>query len=267
MNVFNTAIIDDEFGQRKANSPKAGSLLSFCADVYGHDAAQQAMEMYIAPADLFHNGFKRGRVGESGERMGQVVIFLEGFAENAAEERGQSVEVQVEEGAQYFARRVADFQADDATARAHHAQHLAKALPDISQVAHGESGAAAIDAIVGQVDLLSITHAQVDAFLQPQPRQLAPPYLKHLRRNIHTDHPHPWRRVANDGDGEISRSCPQIKPGLPLVQRQAAGGKGPPAPIQPEAHQVVHGIIDTRNAPEETPYIRALAAALTKFFL
>ena len=113
----------------------------------------------------------------------------------------------------------------------------------------------------------AFTHAQVDAFLQPQPRQLAPPYLKHLRRNIHTDHPHPWRRVANDGDGEISRSCPQIKPGLPLVQRQAAGGKGPPAPIQPEAHQVVHGIIDTRNAPEETPHIRALAAALPKFFL
>src|SRR5579885_3270038 len=94
----------------------------------------------------------------------------------------------MEERAENAARWMTDFQADHPSARTHHAQHLTKALANIGQVADGKSGAAAIHAVVRQVDMLSITRTQFDAVLQAETLNFFPPNRQHFRRNIHADH-------------------------------------------------------------------------------
>src|SRR5487761_318950 len=115
--------------------------------------------------------------------MWQVVVFLKGLAKNGAEERRQLVEVKMEQGTENFAGRVADLQADHATAGPHDAQHFAKALANVREIAYGEGRAAAIDTIIGQIDLFGITHAQFDLLLQTQPFDLAAPFGQHFGSN------------------------------------------------------------------------------------
>ena len=54
-----------------------------------------------------------------------------------------------------------DLQANNTTTRSYHAQHLAKSPFNVGQVAHCECRAAAINTVIRQVNLLSITYAQI----------------------------------------------------------------------------------------------------------
>ena len=71
----------------------------------------------------------------------------------------------MKEGTEYFAGRMADLQADNASSRPHHAQHFSEALSNIGQVAYGEGGAAAINTVIRQVNRFSITDAQLNLVL------------------------------------------------------------------------------------------------------
>ena len=62
-------------------------LRQLCADVDSDNAAAEAIEAHVTPASLLHDVLQCGGVGKGCERVGQVVIFLERFAEDRAEQR------------------------------------------------------------------------------------------------------------------------------------------------------------------------------------
>src|SRR5712692_1066057 len=172
----------------------------------------------------------------------------------------------MKEGAEYPARGVTDFQADDSSSRPHHAQHLAESLSNIAQVAHCESGTAAVDAVVGQIDVLGIPGAQFDPVLQAQALDLSASNLQHLRRDVHTDHTRSRSSLANNRDGEVRRTGAKVKPHFTASQGQVTRGNSTPALVQPKTHQAIHRIVYAGNTPEEPLHVGSLAPRLAKFF-
>src|SRR5216683_1438778 len=205
----------------------------FRADMYCDYTTHEAVKTHIAPTGFFHQRLQRGRSGEIRERLRQVVVFFKGLADNGSKERGELVKVEMKEGAEYPAGRVTDFQADDSSSRPHHAQHLAEPLWDIAQVAHCESGTAAVDAVVGQIDVLGIASTQFDPVLQAQAVDLSASNLQHLRRDVHTDHTRSRSGQANNRDREVRRTGAQVKPHFAASQGQVARGNSTPALVQP----------------------------------
>src|ERR1700687_5413670 len=104
-------------------APRGAGVCSsfFCADVKSDDTTIEVVVADIAPTCLFHNIFQGGRFREGRKRIGQVVVFFEGLAKDCAEERGELIKVEIEKSAKDFARGVANFQADHASAGANNA--------------------------------------------------------------------------------------------------------------------------------------------------
>src|SRR6266566_238895 len=143
----------------------AQQLYFLCPCVDRYNAAGEAIETYIAPTNLFHDCFQCRCIGEAGEGMRQVVIFLKGLSNDCTKQWSKPVEVEVEKGTENFAGRMTDLQANYASSRAHHAQHFPEPLPNIGQVTYCESGTAAINAIIWQIDMLGIPKTQVNTVL------------------------------------------------------------------------------------------------------
>src|SRR5581483_2183789 len=130
-----------------------------------HDPPIQAIEAHIVPTCLFHGLFQCRGIGKCRQRVGQIIVFFGSLSKKRTKQWRELIKVQMKQRAKDFAGWVADLQADDATTRAYNAQHFAEALFNISEVAYCEGRAVAIDAVVWEIDMLCIAHAQFDAIL------------------------------------------------------------------------------------------------------
>src|SRR5207249_1470644 len=107
-------------------------LLHLGSNMHCNDATSKVIEAHIAPSNLFHDGFQCGRIWKSCQRIRQVAVFFESLADNCTEKRRKFIEVEIKEGAENFSRWMANFQADNSTARAYYTQHLTEPLTYIS---------------------------------------------------------------------------------------------------------------------------------------
>ena len=65
--------------------------------MHRHNPPAEPVKTHIAPADLFHNSFERGCIRESGQRIGQIVVFLKSFSDNGAKQGSESVKVEMKQ--------------------------------------------------------------------------------------------------------------------------------------------------------------------------
>src|SRR5258707_12750324 len=126
--------------------------------MYSYNATCEAVEVYLTPSYFFHNSLQCRGSGEASQGMRQVIIFLKCFANNCAEQRSQLVEVKMEKRTENPAWGVADLKTYNPSARSYHSQHFTKALTNVCQVTYSKGGAAAIDAIIRQVNVFSVAN-------------------------------------------------------------------------------------------------------------
>jgi hypothetical protein len=198
--------------------------------------------------------------------MGKVVVLLNCFSNDGTEERGQPVEVEVEEGSENLTWGMTDLQANNTPPRAYYPQHFTKALTNSSKVTYCERRAATINAIVWQVNVFSVSNTQFYTILQAQACHLKTPLLEHFWRNIYANHMSTWARVTNHSNREVCCTRSEVKACLSTSESQVARSKIAPGAIQTETHQMVHQIVDARYTAKEALYVGAFATSLAKLF-
>src|SRR2546426_6358789 len=166
----------------------------------------------------------------------------------------------MEERTEDFARRMADFQADNSPSWSHYAQHLTESLTNIGQIAYSESGTAAVNAVIRQINMFGISNPQLNLVLQPQTSNFSASHIEHFRCNVHADHARSWPGTAHDRNREVSCSSAQVESEFASTERQVASGKCTPALIQPKTHQAIHGIVDASYFSEKALYVGAFAS-------
>src|SRR4051812_44093030 len=148
----------------------------------------------------------------------------------------------MKQGAKDLARRMANFQTYNAAAWFNNPQHFAKALVKIREITYSKSGTAAIDTLIRQIYMLSISDTQLNLLLQTQTYNLALPLSQHLGSDIHTYHPRARPCQANHGNRKIGSTSPKVQTKLTGSQSQITGSKVAPALIESKTHQTIHHI-------------------------
>src|SRR5262249_8920218 len=102
--------------------------------------------------------FKLWSFREGGQRIRQVVVFLERLPQNSTKKRGQLIEIEIKQRPKNLPWWMTDLQANNTTTRSYHTQHLTKSLPNIGQIAYRKSRATTINTVIRQINMLRIPY-------------------------------------------------------------------------------------------------------------
>src|SRR5256886_16383036 len=89
----------------------AQQLYFLCPCVDRYNAAREALETYIAPTNLFHNCFQCRCIGEAGEGMRHVGVFLKGLSNDRGKLWSKPEDAEVGKGIDDYCGRFTDVHA------------------------------------------------------------------------------------------------------------------------------------------------------------